>query len=383
MTGTSSLLGNVQDVLARHLESPDFQAVQAVLATVASHRLSGKPCWIMAIAPPGSGKTVLVEPLEGLPEVHLHDKFTSKTLISGQIPDPLRPSKVSPSLLHRWGPSAIVTLSDFSTMLAGHHVEREEIFAALRRIYDGHYVKSFGTSDDPKKHEWTGKLTLVGCSTPRFDEYASEVQSLGERFLLVRWQQPNDVEAALRAIKQDQDALTRELKDAVHGLFGSIPPSVEPVLLTATGITIANLAALVAKGRAAVSRESYTKAIKDEPQPESPTRLAQQLAKLARGASLLDGRTTVSDEDYKLVKRVAFDCLPRRRRLILDALIAGRPLTDVDLPGSTRSYAMDDLEAVGLLRGGRLSDEALERLDGAGYVVAAPDVKPPRRFRGA
>jgi hypothetical protein len=379
LTRGSSPLGNVQDVLARHFESPDFQAVQAVLATVASHRLVGKPCWIMAIAPPGSGKTVLVEPLEGLPEVHLHDKFTSKALISGQIPDPKRQNVVSPSLLTRWGPSAIVTLSDFSTMLAGHHVEREEIFAALRRIYDGHYRKSFGTSNDPAQHEWRGKITLVGCSTPKFDEYASEVQSLGERFLLVRWQQPNDVDAALRAIKQDQDALKREMRDAVHSLFGSIPPDLAPVIPDATVRGIANLAALVAKGRAAVPRESYTKAISDVVQPESPTRLAQQLAKLARGAALLDGRSLVSDDN--LVKRVGFDCLPRRRFVILDALIDGRPLAGVALPDSTKFYAKGDLEAVGLVDGDKLSDEALVRLAAAGYVVVA-DAEPPRRFRG-
>jgi hypothetical protein len=369
MSGTASCFRAVGDVLRAHLENPDLQAVQAVLATVASHRLTGKPCWIMAIAPPGSGKTVLVEPLDGLPGVHLHDKFTSKTLISGQIADPKRANVVSPSLLHRLGPSAIVTLSDFSTMLAGHHVEREEIFAALRRIYDGSYSKSFGTSDDPRSHEWHGKLTIVGCATPKFDEYASEIQSLGERFLLVRWQQPNEVEAALRAIRQDQQALATELKDSVQKLFTSIPPDVEPDLPEGIERSIANLASIVARARAAVPRESYTKKIVELPQPESPTRLAQQLAKLARGTALIGSRATVTDDDYKLVQRVAFDCMPRRRRMILEALMNGSGLANLDIPVSTRAYAVQDLECVGLLKGGCLTPEAVKRLTAAAYDV--------------
>ena len=79
---------NLASVLSKHHHKPDLEAVRAVYAACAAHRLNGSPVWTMNVAPPGSMKTELIEALDGLPGVHLIDQITANTFISGQIDDP-------------------------------------------------------------------------------------------------------------------------------------------------------------------------------------------------------------------------------------------------------------------------------------------------------
>ena len=66
------------------------------------------------------------------------------------------------------------------------------------------------------------------------------------------------------------------------------------------------------------------------------------------GSALLDGRKVANEDDYALCKRVAFDCIPTARRKILNCLISGRKLSTAELPASTQTYVLEDLEVVGL-----------------------------------
>ncbi len=90
---------------------PDVQAARALYAAIAAHDLpNGQPVWPMSVAPPGSVKTTLLEPLGQFSHVHLIDKLTPNTLLSGQITQ--KSGKKRPSLLHRiGGSSGIVALS--------------------------------------------------------------------------------------------------------------------------------------------------------------------------------------------------------------------------------------------------------------------------------
>src|SRR5262245_36010711 len=94
----------VEASLLAHHHEPDVEAARALYSGVAAHSLSGPPVWPMGVAPPGSMKTDLLAALEGIPGVHLIDKITPNTFISGQLDDPKKPRKTSASLLHRIGP---------------------------------------------------------------------------------------------------------------------------------------------------------------------------------------------------------------------------------------------------------------------------------------
>jgi hypothetical protein len=74
----------------------------------------------------------------------------------------------------------------------------------------------------------------------------------------------------------------------------------------------------------------------------------------------LDGREEVSAADFRLVQRVAFDCVPPVRKAILEHLIGGKEGAVPGFPSSTVKYAKNDLTAVGLLSGGAISDDVRE-----------------------
>jgi hypothetical protein len=362
---TSDLWDEVSAVLWKHYHEPDTEGARALYAAVAAHDLGGQPVWPMIIAPPGSMKTELLNALEGLTGVHLIDKVTANTFISGQIAEPGK-QKGEPSLLHRVGASAILIYPDFSTVLSMKRDDRGGVLADMRRIYDGHLRKEFGTSEEVR--QWTGRITFVVAVTSQVDSHYAVFQTLGERFVMIRWHRPGGKEAALRAMNQDSVAIRSDLKRSVHKLFAALHHG-EIDVSGSLQMQLAALAEIAVRARTQIGRD-HSKQINSIPEPEAATRLAQQLCQLAKGSARLSGRCNVSSEDLALTRRVAFDCIPPARRAILEALAQGRNLGNLDLPGSTLSYSREDLESVGLLRGQELSGLAGSLLDDAGLLAA-------------
>ena len=358
---------NLASVLSKHHHKPDLEAVRAVYAACAAHRLNGSPVWTMNVAPPGSMKTELIEALDGLPGVHLIDQITANTFISGQIDDPKNPRKQPASLLHRIGSNGILIYPDFSTILGMKRDHKASILADMRRIYDGKLRKEYGYADSPKERIWEGRITFLVAATPDVDRHYGIFQTLGERFLMVRSSRPGGIEAALKAMNQDGKKVKEELRDAAHSLFNGLQ-QFEPVLSPEYQLKIAALTEVTVRGRTHTPRNGYTKDIIYVPEPEAATRLAQQLAQLAKGSALLDGRKEVSESDFQLVKRVAFDCIPASKRKILEAGIAREDLDEVNLPESTRTYAIEDLQSQQLINEGKLSDLACSLLWDAGVI---------------
>ncbi len=354
----------VESALSDHHHNPDLEAARVLYSAVAAHRLSGQPVWVMLVAPPGSMKTELLTALDGLPNVHLIDKITPNTFLSGQIDDPKNPRKAPASLLHRIGPDGIIVYPDFSTVLSMHREHKASVLSDMRRIYDGQLRKEFGIANPSEEPEWRGRLTFCVAATPDVDRHYSIFQTLGERFVMVRWHRPGGIEAALEAMNQDTEEAREDLKRAVQGLLNRLSKT-EPKLSLELQRKIAALAEFVVHARTHVPRSGYSKEIIYLPEAEAPTRLAQQLAQLTKGSALLAGRREANEEDYELVKRAGLDCIPAMRRKVLDALIAGKDPRQLDLPGSTVHYALEDLELQGLVKKDDLSDWVYELLERA------------------
>ena len=348
---------DVRDALQRHHHEPDLQAARAVCAAIGAHYLTGSPVWPMVVAPPGSMKTHLLSGFEGLPGMHFIDQITPQTFISGQLEEKGKKRSAPASLLHRIGADGIIVYPDFSTVLAMKKENKASILADMRRIFDGQLRKEFGTAESLQDREWKGRITFVVAVTPAIDQFYSIFQTLGERFVMIRWPRAGGIEAAIAAMNQQGDTAKQELKAAIHGLFLNLP-KVEPTLPLEFQHRIASLTEIAVRGRTHVPRDGYSKNIVYVPEPESATRLAQQLAQLAKGSAVICQRTVVTEDDYSIVKRVAFDCLPPARRQILQALIAGKCLSDLEMPKSTKSYAVEELEAQGLITVGKLSPYA-------------------------
>jgi hypothetical protein len=351
-TEREQLWRDVECLFMKHFHQPDVEAAQVILSCVAAHRITEyPPSWNMAIAVPGSMKTVILESLDGLPDVHLIDEVTPQTFISGKIDVEGRQRERPASLLHRIGEQGIVISADFSTVLNSDPRNRAQVFSQLRRIYDGRFHREFGSDENLEEREWKGRLTFLAGVTPEVDRHHKVFAALGDRFIRTRWPRAGGAQAAVRAIKQDRRVMV-DVRHAIHRLMLPVlsttqvtAPAFPPDLLD----RLANLSEFVVRAKAHVPRDRDD-AIDGEAQVESNTRLPQQLAQIGRGWAVLMNRPEVSVEDLKLVRRAAFDSIPPLRRDAIEALLRGvSPYSASRAPDATVARALGELKTIGLV----------------------------------
>lgn len=357
---------NVEVALVTHFYEPDLEAARAVFAGLAAHDLKGPLVWTMIVAPPGCGKTELINPFHGMPRVHQIDSITPNTLISGRAPEPGK-TRGKEGLLERIGPDGYLFMPDFSTIIDGNRDRRDEIFAQLRRVYDGRLRKEFGI--EGVVNEWSGRLTIMVAVTPGVDRYTSVFGALGDRFLLVRWQRVSGIDAAIMAMNQDREAKDAHMRAAVRALWSAMETAPEPQLSPEIARCIAATAELIAIGRTPVRRDR-DEHIDHVPEAEGATRLAQQLCQLAKGSARLELRLHVDAAiDLAVVYRVAFDTLPPQRAAVLRAVLKGHSTVSSGLKRHARERAVADLKALDLLDDhGRLTTQTRGLFAAAGLL---------------
>jgi hypothetical protein len=362
----------VSDVFTQHYHEPDLEAAKVILACVVAHRLTEyPPAWNMAIAVPGSMKTAILEPLDELPDVHLIDEVTPQTFISGKIDPKGRERKMPAGLLHRIGDQGIVIAADFSTVLTSDPRNRAKVFSQLRRIYDGHFRREFGSDENLGERDWKGRLTFLAGVTPEVDRHHKVFSALGDRFLRTRWPRAGGSAAALRAMKQDRSVAT-QLKTALHALMAPIltrkelrAPSFPHRLLE----RVASLGEFVALARAYVPRDRSDEIV-GEAHAESNTRLSQELAQVGRGWAALMSENEVTEKHFALIRRVAFDSIPPLRRDILQCLMRGGKPHSLPLPLSTVARGLRDLEHVGLVSAKRTQAASFDDAEPNAYFLS-------------
>lgn len=357
----SKAWAEVERLLRQDYVNPDIDAVKIICACVAAHRIvEHSPVWVMCVAPSGSLKTAILQSLDALPTVHFIDEVTPNTFVSGRIPErreeeekgkQKRKEKHEPaSLLHRIGKDGFLVAADFSTILSMDERSKARILAQLRRIYDGHFSRQFGTEENLDQREWKGRLTFITGATPDIDSHYLVFRSLGERFVQVRWPRAGGVKAGLKAMRQRKDAV-RDLRSAIHGLLLPIlrEQSIRtPIFSPAFEERVANLGEFVALARAQVHRARDNHEPSAPPSPEGNTRLPQELAQIGRGAAVLAGRTDVTEADYALVSRTALDCIPGARIAVIQVLRNGASPSSSGLMGGLLNRTLEDLESLGI-----------------------------------
>jgi hypothetical protein len=369
----------VVDILAKHYRNPDIEAARILCAVLASHALKEfPPAWCLAIAPPGSMKTDFLESFRGLPGVHFVDEVTTNTFLSGKMDEKGKKRTKPAGWLHRIGNDGVLIAADFSTFTSNPKT-LQVILAQLRRIYDGNFSREFGTDENLVERSWQGRLTLFAGAVPDIDGHHSLFQKLGERFIRVRWPRAGGVETGLQAMKHTAD-VAKELQAAVRSLMHPIlsTPQTAPAIPPAIELKIANLSELVALARTCIERDGHSREANGVPVTEGNTRLPQQLCQIARGSALLDRRSQVNEDDYKLVRRVAFDSVPPERIAVLKATLEDKSAFALGLPKATAARAIEDLKLSGLLtEQGTLSEAAKRLLVGAGLGQEAVESEVP------
>ena len=340
------------DALRRHLLTNDLDAPMILLAAVAAHGLSGDPVWLLIVGPPSSAKTVLMSILNGLHGIFPLSDLTEKTLASGLE----EKGGKDPSLLMRLT-TEILVFKDFTTVLSMHGDRRAEVLAQLREIYDGSYVKIWGTG---KEMRWKGRLGFIAGVTDAIEKHHAVMASLGPRFLIVRPRLADRIAVATRAL-QNAAAGDRGVQDEFAALVVNLMatlPSIEPAVSGEYFQELAQLADFVTRCRTGVERDPSGRELLYAPEPEMPARFVRQLLSLARGCALINGRDHVAEEDVRVVVRVGLDSLPSVRRAVFtqlvgcDARLTVRGLTQA-LPRYSHNYlrrVLEDLQALEIVR---------------------------------
>jgi hypothetical protein len=310
-------LDKVCQIFQKWLYLPDPSALKVALGAVAANLIESDPLWLLLVGPTGSGKTQLLDPLMSLPyNMHSVGTLTQAALLSGS-PGREKATDASGGLLRGVNRFGFLILKDFTTVLSTSGEVRGPLLAALREIHDGHWTRHLGVDGGRKLH-WAGKCAIIGGCTPAIDIHHSVMALMGERFLLFRLPDSDLKQHAARAMEHVGQELNmqRELHQAVGALFGSVPTAMREFNKDSIK-RMAALSTFVARARSAVERDPYRREIELIPDPEMPGRLARTLRLLFHG---LENIGVPTEECWKLVTKVALDCIPSLRRQVLTCL---------------------------------------------------------------
>lgn len=312
--------------LALQLPADDQLASDYIISLIISNVWTpdADPLWGWIIGPPGSYKTELLRPLEDHPSIHYLSSLSGAALVSGyDRSEDHADMSMLPKLKQK-----VLTIKDFTAILASPDQTIRQIFGDFRDAYDGSYGKHFGTVGERR---YKAKFGVLAAVTPTIDDVTVRHVILGERFLAFRvcrrglWLRAN----RLQIIRHARRAMSRKaswranLKSCwqtnLDAIIQGLPDTVD--LPDRIGDRLDHLADLLANLRAipAILRpddKGKSRAV----DPELGTRLVNQLANLCLARCVADGRQTVDESDYRLVQRVAFDTLPPAASLVLAGL---------------------------------------------------------------
>lgn len=340
---------DLEAVMSKWLLIRDIGLLRIVLAAVIANKLNADPVWIFIVAAPGATKTEFIRGLNKIDGIYPISDLTPNTFLSGQKGE-------NGSLLLRLPNGTIFTYKDFTTVLSMHRDKQQAIIAQLREIFDGYYRKEFGTGETKT---WEGKIGFIAGVTSVIDKHYEIYSVLGERFIQYRPVQPNPIEVAKKAMRNS--GVDKQMRDEIQNAMASFVAGIElPEGRVEISLEledkIAHLAAFCVRARSGIIRDGYsTREIDFIPETELPTRLAKQLITLYTGLTFV-GHVSI-EADYELIKKVALDSLPKKRKLVLGILIENKDEhlntkkigLKINYPTNTTRRALEDLHALGLI----------------------------------
>lgn len=345
--------------------------VRLCYAVVISQQIPGDPLWMHMAGPPGSGKTAILLSLRTLSRCHFASTITPHTLVSGFSLQ----GGADPSLLPQLGGKTFV-LKDFTEVLQMPPITKADVYSVLRGAYDGEVTKPFGNGIVRQYRCYFNMLSGVTQ-----DIFAESGASLGERFLIfhvirgVGFTSDDAILAAISNVGEDEK-MKAEL-ESIASSFLEVEVTAADREAVSLPIEIARkvvaLAQFVSMLRASVAKDQRSGIVMHRPQHEVGTRLAKQFSKLLQGLALCHYPKGITDDDYRLLARVAMDSCIGFNLDIVRALWESDRQTVQELsekctiPISTLNERLKDLGMLGVL--------CRERVDGSmGRGVGQPPI---------
>ena len=349
-------LQDVKQVVRKHLLLDDYRIVDIILAVVVANLIKTDPLWLLIIGASSTAKTELLGGLDGLAMTHFISDLTTNTLISG---------KKDASLLLKLN-KKIMVMKDFTTVLSKRPDDLKIIMGHLREVYDGKLSKSYGTGDTV---DWEGHVGFIGACTPVYDRKHSVISQMGERFLLYRNTNKDDIKSGMQALSGfgSERTMRSELKNIFEEFITQFKgANIEaPELSEDMQYQIVSLATLCGHGRCSVHRDPYHRdEITYMPEPEGSPRLSKQLYHLRIGLMAVMGEKEITEDIYSILCRVGSDLIPRLRFKIIKYLWDSRAFLETgkifsttevasgtELNGKTVLRTLQDMGVIGLTKG--------------------------------
>lgn len=324
ITSVEALTEEVKKVLL--LE--DEGVVKIITAATIANRMDGRPVWLMLVAPASGSKSFLINCLNDLEFVHPVSDLTTNTFASGFK----RNDKESSLLLKIQ--NGILTFKDFTSVLSRRRETRAELLGQLREIYDGEYVKHFGTGEDVT---WRGKMGAIAGVTEVVYRYLADLSAMGDRFAMYCIDQPDKINASRKAIENGSSIKDLEihLRECFKNFIGSTIDNMEEDeihLSEDIREELLIMAAFAVDARSAVMTDFKTGMVDFVPSKEMPMRLIEQLYALATAIIVINKaneelpkdhpahQNDLTQDEKKLIIKCAFDSIPVMRRKVLSIL---------------------------------------------------------------
>lgn len=345
------------------------RALAISLAACFTNGFDGEPIWVYIVAPPGSGKTLILMSLKKSKRTVFRSSLTPASLVSGFNTNP------DPSLIpHLNGKTAI--FKDGTEILAMHPEARRETYSILRGAFDGQVHRSFGNGVN---RDYESKFNLLIGITPAI--HADSQSTMGDRFLKYEMVESDaNLEAKLLAALGNiskEGKMEEELSETCAAFLRrevdqeNMPPVGE---YTHPLLTIAQCVAVL---RAGVDREvNYDRDLKYRPGHEVATRVTKQLFKLSQALAFVYGKEEVDEDILEIIRAVACNTsngfhLDICRTLSMnnkEGMTRDEIMGMTRIPYTTLCRRLDDMEQLRILEK-IVNDEGGEKLPKARYRI--------------
>jgi len=312
-------LGDVHCAREDIISSPYCADVMeiALAAALNAKRSEDGVLWSLIIGEPSTGKTETVMGVKHEPAVIFLDSLTDRAFITGYVDSN---GNSPPDLLKELDGKCLV-IKDLTPLFS----EREEIvkgvLGAMVSIYDGSFARQTGTR---QRVQYEARFSFIGCITPLgIEKHQRYMREMGSRFLFYRVP-PLTEQEEKEGMDRTMDDQTRNAKiDHYRLLCSSYLHQIVQSQLSAIvpnadqKETLQNMAALASRGRAVGIGSQKNSSYDEGFQREGPFRLLSQFKALATNLAHIHRRTTITDHEMELVRRVVLSTIPPNRASVL------------------------------------------------------------------
>jgi len=360
-------LSDIETEFSKYFLVGDKGAIPLLMATFIANRLStsDKPIWLLLVAESSGGKTEYFNIFDKLAEppyelsYHIDD-LTPNTFLSG-----MQQSKQSKrqgeevSLLFKLT-DKMVFINDFTVLLTKSKEAKKEILGQLRTIYDGSFNKETGLG---KSLKWNGRIGVMAALTPDGIDLMASESGMGERFIAYHMVQPDEKELGdLLKSNYNKDTNAQKLKvqkmvaEYVNFYVQKAENSDGNFQIEDEVLDNLNLVAQFAtRARSFVRIDFRNREATAKPNIEKFPRFVKQLQGIAKGFCIQNDSNKLTEEQKKILYKVALNTVPKERRQLLTIMARYRTVgtaavsSQLGLPSTIVGGLLSQLTALGLV----------------------------------